>query len=91
MSRDDDLSRARTGALLLKTWDDGEAAIVRQLLEAYGIPCQVASDRLDGIGESRILVPRVRRREARRLLAEHRRQGMRVLRGGLDGEEAAGG
>jgi hypothetical protein len=80
----------RTGALLMRTWDDGEAVIVRQLLAAHGIPCQVVSDvphavlpiRIDGLGEVRILVAMVRLAEARTVLAEHRRVGFRALRGG---------
>jgi hypothetical protein len=89
--------------ILLRTWDDGEAAIVQQLLAGYGIPCQVVSDvphailpiYVDGLGEIRILVPTARLAEARSLLAEHRRQGFRVIRGGKrsrrdDGEKVAG-
>jgi hypothetical protein len=75
----------------MRTWSDGEAAMIRQLLESYGIPCQVVSDvshcvlpfSLDGLGEVRILVPAGRLREARMILAEHRRQGLTVIRGGL--------
>jgi hypothetical protein len=74
-------------------WDDGEAEIIRRLLAAYGIPCQIVSDithavlpiAVDGLGEVRILVPAAREHEARTLLAEHRRQGLRVMRGGRRG------
>lgn len=80
----------RARALLTKTWNDGEAAIIRQLLETYGIPCQVVSDiphtlmplSVDGLGEIRILVPTSRLDEARALIADHRRDGLRVIRGG---------
>ena len=73
----------REGVLLLKVWDDGEAAMIRQLLDSYGIPCQVVSDvphtvlpiSVDGLGEVRILVPPSRLEEARAILADHRRQG----------------
>jgi hypothetical protein len=82
---------SRAGKLLMRTWSDGEAAMIRQLLETYGIPCQVVSDvshcvlpfSLDGLGEVRILVPAGRIQEARTILAEHRRQGLSVIQGGL--------
>jgi len=69
-------------ALLLSTWDDGEAEMIKQLLASYGIPTQVVSDvphsvwpiTVDGLGEVRVLVPAHRLEEARELLAEHRRQ-----------------
>ena len=70
--------------LLLSTWNDGEAAMIRQLLESYGIPVQTVSDvphsvypiTVDGLGEVRILVPGNRLAEARALLDEHRRHGL---------------
>jgi hypothetical protein len=70
-------------ALLMKTWSDGEAEIVRNLLESYEIPCQVISDvthtllplAMDGLGEIRIFVPEARFEEASEVIAEHRRQG----------------
>ena len=79
-------------ALLMKTWDDGEAAMVRQLLESYDIPCRLASDvphtvwpiSVDGLGEIRILVPASRVEEAGAILAEHRRQGLHVVDGGAE-------
>lgn len=87
----------RTNALLLRTWDDGEATLVRQLLASYGIPCQVVSDvphtvlpiGVDGLGEVRILVAADHLESARALLAEHRRQGLSVLPGGRDDDEDA--
>ena len=77
-------------ALLVTTWNDGGAVVIRQRLSAYKIPSQVVSDVphavlpifVDGLGEVRILVPTSRLRDPRRLLAEHRRQGLRVVRGG---------
>jgi len=70
--------------LLLSTWDDGEASMIRQILEAQGIPTQVVSQvphsvwpiTVDGLGEVRILVPAGRVDEAREVLAEHRRQAL---------------
>ena len=71
------------GELLMTTWSDGEAEIVRHLLDEYGIPCRVVSDvphtvlpvAVDGLGEIRIFVPEGHAEEARDLLAAHRRQG----------------
>jgi len=76
--------------LLLRTWSDGEALLVRQLLGSYGIPCQVVSDvphavfplSVDGLGEIRVFVPEVRVDEARRVLADHLRNGLELLDGG---------
>jgi hypothetical protein len=87
--------------LLMKTWSDGEAEIVRHLLDSYEIPCQVVSDvthallpiAVDGLGEIRIFVPESSFEEASQLLAEHRRQGLDALdagEDGADGEAAAG-
>jgi hypothetical protein len=81
----------RPSALLVTTGHDGEAIVVRQLLSSYGIPCQMVPDVTQALpipvrrGEIRIFVPLSRLVEARRLLAEHRRQGLRVLRGGRAG------
>lgn len=86
--------------ILVKTWNDGEAMMVRQLLETYGIPCQVVSDvphsilplTVDGLGEIRILVPTSRLQDARTVLADHLRHGLEVLDGGRpeDDDEDAG-
>ncbi len=87
--------------LLVRTWSDGEALLVRQLLGSYGIPCQVVSDvphavfplSVDGLGEIRILVPDAHADEARRILADHLRNGLELIEGGrgedVDGGEAA--
>lgn len=80
--------------ILLRSWNDGEAMMVRTLLASYGIPCQVVSDvphtvlplSVDGLGEIRIVVRKSQYEEAMRLLAEHRRQGLEVLDGGGDDE-----
>ncbi len=70
-------------ALLMRTWSDGEAEIVRLLLEANDIPCQVVSDithslyplSVDGLGEIRIFVPEASLEDASAILAEHLREG----------------
>ncbi|ANM28523.1 hypothetical protein ABI59_01110 [Acidobacteria bacterium Mor1] len=77
-------------ALLMRTWSDGEAALVRQLLEHAGIPCHVIADEshtvlpiaIDRLGETRIYVFEQDLRRARGLIAEHRRFGLRVVDGG---------
>jgi hypothetical protein len=85
-------------ALLMKTWSDGEAEVVRRLLEAYEIPCQVISDithsvcpvNVDGLGEVRIFVPASSLEEAEDILREHRRQGAEPPSGdGEEGEDTA--
>lgn len=84
------MAEAVERALLMECWSDGEAEIIRRLLSSYGIPCQVVPDVAhamlpiapDGLGEVRILVPAARLAEARSLIAQHRRQGLRVVRGG---------
>lgn len=86
---------AAGGVLLMKTWSDGEAEVVRHLLATYGIECQVVSDvphmlfplSVDGLGEIRILIAPEDREEAENVLAEHRRQGMELVSGGLEGSE----
>jgi len=91
-SADEAEQPSRPSRLVVRTWSDGEALLVRQLLETYGIPCQVVSDvphsllplSVDGLGEIRILVPATRVDEARSLLAEHLRQGLEIVGGGKD-------
>jgi hypothetical protein len=86
-----------SAVLLMRTWSDGEAEMVRRLLEAYAIPCQVVSDvphtvlplSVDGLGEVRILVARRNLESARALLADHLRQGFRMVRGGLDSPDGS--
>lgn len=82
MSMQDDHERPDEEiVLLMKTWMDGEAEIVRQLLASYGIPCQVVSDithaiypfTVDGLGEIQILVPASSLESARCILDDHRR------------------
>ncbi len=84
-----------SGVLLMRTWNDGEAEIVRGLLDSYGIPCQVVSDiphsvsplTVDGLGEIRIFVPPSARDRAVEVLAEHRAAGFET--GGSDRGESA--
>lgn len=72
------------GVLLMRTWQDAEAEIVRGLLAADGIPCQVVSDiphsvtplTVDGLGEIRIFVPPSARERAEAILAERREEGL---------------
>ena len=75
---------------LLRTANPSEALLIRQLLRTYGIPCRIvprASVRLFpmAVGEmagAEILVEGVDADRARALIAEHRRQGLKVLPGG---------
>lgn len=81
---DEDVPRASRETLALRTWSDGEAALVHNLLEQYGIPSRIVSDfphallpvSVDGLGEIRVFVPTDRYEEAIELLAEHRREGL---------------
>lgn len=85
-ARDERGAEGSREALLLRTWSDGEASLVEQLLRQYGIPCRVVSHithtvypfSVDGLGEVRIFVREDRRDEAVAILAEHRRQAMSI-------------
>jgi hypothetical protein len=87
---DQESAAGRGQVVLMRVWDNGEAILIRQLLESYGIPCRTASGiphtvwpiAIDGLGETRIMVPAELADEAQCLLAEHRRQGLRLIRGG---------
>ena len=87
---EDDVPVASRETLALVTWSDGEAALVHNLLEQYGIPSRVVSDfphtllpvSVDGLGEIRIFVPSDRYEEAVELLAEHRREGLGIAEPG---------
>jgi len=69
--------------VILRTWNDTEAELIRGLLESYGIPCVVISDithsvyplTVDGLGEIRLSVPLTAVEEAERILAEHQAPG----------------
>ncbi len=86
-------------ALLMRTWNDGEAEIVRLLLESNDIPCQVVSDithavyplNVDGLGEIRIFVPEASLEEASAILADHLREGFEEVAGDDgDGDDEGG-
>ena len=59
--------------------NEGEANVVRTLLESYGIPVSVGSDithsvyplTVDGLGEIRLSIPEEFEEEARRILEAH--------------------
>ncbi len=82
-------------ALLMRTWSDGEAEIVRHLLESNGVPCQVVSDithaiyplSVDGLGEIRIFVPEASLEEASAIIADHLREGFARVSEEEDGGE----
>jgi len=81
-------------AVLMTTQDDGEAELVRGLLEGYGIPVQVVSDvthsvyplTVDGLGEVRILVALDDLERARQILDAHRKTS---LPSGADTEDGS--
>ena len=83
---DDEVPETSRETLALRTWSDGEAALVHNLLGEYGIPSRVVSDfphallpvSVDGLGEIRVYVPTDRYAEAVELLAEHRREGLGI-------------
>jgi putative signal transducing protein len=81
--------------IILRTWDDTEAELIRGLLESYGIPCSVISDithsvvplTVNGLGEIRLSVPEEAAEEAERILQEHRAAGAEELqRSGISPE-----
>jgi len=67
--------------VVARAWADGEASVIKSLLESYSIPCHYSSElpsRLysvstDGLGQIRIFVPASLAQEAKRILDEHRR------------------
>ncbi len=69
--------------LLLSTWSDAEAEMIRQLLASYGIDCSLSSHiphsvlplNVDGLGEIRIHVPAAALDEARRIVDAYRGTG----------------
>ena len=66
--------------VVYRTWSDLEAQLIKGILELYGIPVSLATDishtlypfTLDGLGETRILVPLEAEREAQTILDGHR-------------------
>ena len=74
---------------LLRTATLGEAMVVRQLLRAYGLLCYVHTPfshtvlpLYAGYGGVRVFVPVEDVARSHNLLAEHRRNGLRILSGG---------
>ncbi len=73
-------------AIVYRTWSDPEAQIIKGILELYGIPVSLATDishalypfTLDGLGETRVLVPLEAVGEANIILAGHRSETGRV-------------
>ena len=66
--------------ILYRTWSDLEAQLVKGILEQYGIPVGLSTDishmlypfTLDGLGETRVLVPLEAAGEAQTILEGHR-------------------
>ena len=66
-----------------RIWSDAEAQIIKGILEFYGIPVCLARDlshslyplTVDGLGETRVLVPDSASEEARQILAGHLARG----------------
>ena len=67
--------------VVARAWREGEASVIKSLLESYHIPCHYSSElpvRLYPVssedeGWIRIYVPASLAKEARRVLDEHRR------------------
>ena len=67
-------------AVIYRTWSDLEAQLIKGILEEYGIPVSLATDishtlypfTVNGLGETRILVPWEAEDEAQDILAGHR-------------------
>jgi hypothetical protein len=68
--------------IVARAWTDGEASVIKSLLESYEIPCHYSSElpnRLysvsaEGLGQIRVFVPARLAEEAKRILDEHRRR-----------------
>lgn len=66
--------------IVYRTWSDLEAQLVKGILELYGIPVSLSTDishtlypfTVDGLGETRVLVPLEAEGEAQSILAGHR-------------------
>lgn len=67
-------------AIVCRTWSDLEAQLIKGILELYGIPVSLETDishtlypfTVDGLGETRILVPLEAEGEAHSILAGYR-------------------
>ncbi|HYS77899.1 MAG TPA: hypothetical protein VEO94_03615 [Candidatus Dormibacteraeota bacterium] len=65
--------------IVYRTWSDLEAQLIKGILELYGIPVSLSTDishtlypfTVDGLGETRILVPREAEDEAQDIIAGH--------------------
>ncbi len=72
--------KAVISAIVCRTWSDLEAQLIKGILELYGIPVSLSTDishtlypfTVDGLGETRILVPKEAEDEAQDILAGHR-------------------
>jgi hypothetical protein len=72
--------------VVYRTWSDLEAQLIKGILELYGIPVGLSTDishlvypfTVDGLGETRILVPLEAEGEAQTILAGHRSKTGRV-------------
>lgn len=73
-------------AIIYRTWSDLEAQLIKGILEEYGIPVSLATDishmlypfTLNGLGETRILVPPEAEDEAQDILAGYQTQSGRI-------------
>jgi hypothetical protein len=72
--------------IVYRTWSDLEAQLVKGILELYGIPVGLSTDishalypfTVDGLGETRILVPLEAEGEAHVILAGHLSESGRI-------------
>lgn len=72
--------------VIYRTWSDLEAQLIKGILEEYGIPVGLATDishtpfpfTLNGLGETRILVPCEAEDEAQDILAGYQSQTGRI-------------
>jgi len=75
-----------TSSIVYRTWSDLEAQLIKGILEEYGIPVSLATDishmlypfTLNGLGETRILVPLEAEEEAQDILAGYQSQSGRI-------------
>jgi len=78
--------KAVISAIVYRTWSDLEAQLIKGILELYGIPVSLSTDishtlypfTVDGLGETRILVPRQAEGEAQDIIAGHQSRTGRV-------------
>ena len=72
--------------VVARAWADGEASVIKSLLESYGIPCHYSPELPNrlypvpaaDLGQIRIYVPASLAQDARRILAEHRRDAVKL-------------